>query len=1014
MARRAGLRFRQLEDRVTPATVGVDATAGVHPIDPQIYGAAFASTAQLADLHLTINRNGGNASDTYSYANDATNHGLDWYFESLPAGTGNGQSIDQFVSDSAAGGARPSLTLNIQDWAAKVGPNGDPIGSFSISKYGNQQDHDPWWPDLGNGVRPNGTNITGNNPNDAYVPNSPTVEQTWIQHLIDTFGTAANGGVPYFALGNEPALWNETHRDIHPAGDTMTELRDRMITYASMVKGIDPSAQILGPEEWGWTGYFLSGADAAAGNWGATYNGLPADAYLLQQLHAHDVTTGQRLLDDFTLHYYPQSGEFGNDVSTGTELLRNRSTRSLWDPTYVDESWIGTTGVNGGVVNLINLMKGWVNAYYPGTRIGVTEYNWGAEGDMNGATAQADVWGIFGREGLDLGTRWTTPDTGSPAYLAMKLFRNYDGTGSAFGETSVGTTVADPDTVSAFSSVRAADGALTVVVVNKNLYTSANPTATTPITLNLSHFAGQGTVHAWQLAAVNPSNQGNAAITHLADLTLAGNSVTTNVPQESVTIFVIDPAPGAPHAPTGLNAMAGESQVALAWNTVAGATSYNVYRGTASGSETLLQAGVPTASFTDSAVTNGTTYYDFVTAVNATGESASSSEVSATPQWVIPAAPSNLNASAASMSQIDLTWADNSADEAGFTIEWATDGGFTTNLGSATVGANVTSDSVTGLTDSTTYYFRVHAENPAGSSADSNTAGATTDSPPPGTGLLATYFDNRNFTGSRFTQTDGPINFDWGTGSPVAGIGPDTFSVRWVGQVRAVEAGEYELQTLSDNGIRVWVNGQRVINNWVSHKLKTNTSKPIALAAGALYTIRVEYYDARGPAEAELLWERPGQSAFAVIPVDRLYAPANGLTATYFNNANLTGKHVTQIDPSLAFNWGTGSPAAGINPGTFSVRWTGELFAAETGTYQLRTTSGQGVKVWVNGKLVINHWKKHGLTQDTASINLVAGMRYDIKVQYYALKDPAALSLDWLRPGQATFESVPAANLYSA
>ena len=82
-------------------------------------------------------------------------------------------------------------------------------------------------------------------------------------------------------------------------------------------------------------------------------------------------------------------------------------------------------------------MKSWVNTYYPGTKIGITEYNWGAEGHMNGATTQADIWGIFGREGLDLANRWTTPATGSPTYLAMKMYRNYDGSDSAFGETSV-------------------------------------------------------------------------------------------------------------------------------------------------------------------------------------------------------------------------------------------------------------------------------------------------------------------------------------------------------------------------------------------------------------------------------------------------------------------------------------------------------------------------------------------------------------------------------------------------
>src|SRR6476660_6948629 len=112
------------------------------------------------------------------------------------------------------------------------------------------------------------------------------------------------------------------------------------------------------------------------------------------------------------------------------QLLRNRSTRSLWDTNYTDASWIGS------VVMLIPRIKNWVSTYYPGTKTGITEYNWGAEGDMNGATTQADIWGIFGRESLDLGTRWTTPSTGTPTYLAMKLWRNYDSQGHGFGETS--------------------------------------------------------------------------------------------------------------------------------------------------------------------------------------------------------------------------------------------------------------------------------------------------------------------------------------------------------------------------------------------------------------------------------------------------------------------------------------------------------------------------------------------------------------------------------------------------
>ena len=152
-------------------------------------------------------------------------------------------------------------------------------------------------------------------------------------------------------------------------------------------------------------------------------------------------------------------------MTTATQLLRNRSTRGLWDPNYVDESWINAT------VELIPRLKNWVATYYfPDTPVAITEYNRGAESDINGATAQADIFGIFGREGLDLATRWTAPDPSTPTYLAMKMYRNYDGAKSSFGDTSVSATVANPDQLSAFAAQRSSDEALTVTVINKDRF----------------------------------------------------------------------------------------------------------------------------------------------------------------------------------------------------------------------------------------------------------------------------------------------------------------------------------------------------------------------------------------------------------------------------------------------------------------------------------------------------------------------------------------------------------------
>src|SRR6185436_14173790 len=134
-----------LEDRLLLAvSINVDAAAGLHAIDPNIYGTAFATTAQLTDLNVPLNRNGGNAADTYNYVQDATNRGSDWFFESIASGSGNGQGMDSWINSTKAGGAQASVTLNLFDWAAKLGANRSILGSFPVSRYGPQQSTDPY------------------------------------------------------------------------------------------------------------------------------------------------------------------------------------------------------------------------------------------------------------------------------------------------------------------------------------------------------------------------------------------------------------------------------------------------------------------------------------------------------------------------------------------------------------------------------------------------------------------------------------------------------------------------------------------------------------------------------------------------------------------------------------------------------------------------------------------------------------------------------------------------------
>lgn len=510
-------------------TISVDVNRDRKPIDPRIYGLAYATSAQASDLNATLNRRGGNPTSRYNWTLNADNRGVDWFFESLayPSATANGE-IDAFVQASRTGGAQPMLTMPMLDWVAKLGPGRSRLASFSVQRYGRQQASDPGWIDAGNGLRLDGSPVVGNDPNDANVPNSTALQGAWVDALKQRWGSAATTGVKYYLLDNEPSIWFQSHRDVAPVGLTMDEAKQKMIDYATVVKSREPSALVFGPEEWGWGGFIYSGYDQQEGARNGYTNfpdrnahgGIDYVPYLLQKMRQASAQAGRRLLDALSLHYYPQGGEFSNDVSTSMQLLRNRSTRSLWDPNYTDQSWIATR------VNLIPRMRSWVGQYYPGTKLALTEYNWGAENHINGATAQADCLGIFGREGLDFAARWTTPPTNSPVYNAFKMYRNYDGRKSTFGDTSVRATVPNPDEVAAFAATRSSDGAVTVMVVNKRL------TGTVAATVNLTGVTGSRTVEVYQLKA-SPNR-----ITRLTDLRVTGR-ITANLPAQSITLFVV-------------------------------------------------------------------------------------------------------------------------------------------------------------------------------------------------------------------------------------------------------------------------------------------------------------------------------------------------------------------------------------------------------------------------------------------------------------------------------------------
>ncbi len=467
--------------------LSVDASADQRPISELIYGVhgeGLTGTAppQLAQaLGLPLQRWGGNVTTRYNWQNDMANHGRDFFYENIPQDNPNpqgGNVVDHFVAAGNQSGTASIVTIPTIGWLAKdraAGQQGYDCG-FDTRKYGGQQTSDPYNPFsgyCGNGVRADGTTpVTGNDPLDTSVAAGPDDLRGWVQHLVGRFGAAGAGGVRFYGLDNEPGIWPDTHRDVRPAYVSYADLRDRGYQYGAMIKSVDPDAQVLGPVQDGWARYFFSGyldPFAAQAINDRAAQGMPFVPWYLAQMRAYEQQNGQRILDYLDLHYYPQAPGVSLDPAgdAANQALRLRSTRALWDPTYVDESWIKDTEEGDTAVQLLPRMRAWVDQHYPGTKLAISEYNWGALDHINGALAQADVLGIFGREGLDLAVLFDPPAPDQPGAFAFRMYRSYDGAGARFGEISVRASSADQSRLAVYAARRSADGALTLAVINK-------------------------------------------------------------------------------------------------------------------------------------------------------------------------------------------------------------------------------------------------------------------------------------------------------------------------------------------------------------------------------------------------------------------------------------------------------------------------------------------------------------------------------------------------------------------
>ncbi|MBA3717056.1 MAG: glycoside hydrolase family 44 protein, partial [Actinobacteria bacterium] len=535
---------------VAGPSLAIDAGADNHPISAYIYGQNFAASGPAEtqtfahEIGLPVDRWGGNSTDRYNWQIGAWNTAADYYFENIADCTqwnacGSWAPSDRgyrrFVDGDRALGAKTLINLPLTGWVAKSARADHPFDcSYPKASFPNQDSFDYWDPNCGNGQL-NGTKYTSD-PATANVAEDPRTNAAffsgWVSDLVSRYGAASNGGVLFYELGNEPGLWSSTHRDVHPQGLTYDELSQKSIAAAQAVKSADPSALTIGFSEWGWPNYFCGQADIDTAGWGAcntthptgpdaaAHANAPIVDWFLKAFREASQQQGKRLLDYLDVHYYNQAGS-------------GDPTRSLWDPTYTDPSWIDDK------IELIPRMKRWIAANYPGTMIALTEYNLSlpSAGAQMNALIQADTLGVFAREGVDLATRWSLEADGPLIPWAFRVFRNYDGSGARFGDTWVRSTSGDQGQLAIYAARQLNGGALTVVVINKTTDSLTSP-------LSVSGFALPASARAFRWS-------GEAKIDRLADQPVSGTGFTATYPARSITVFELasNVAPPPPPPP---------------------------------------------------------------------------------------------------------------------------------------------------------------------------------------------------------------------------------------------------------------------------------------------------------------------------------------------------------------------------------------------------------------------------------------------------------------------------------
>ncbi|HUB25214.1 MAG TPA: glycoside hydrolase family 44 protein [Tepidisphaeraceae bacterium] len=502
----------------------IDAQDSVRPISRYIYG--VNSCDQILDgdpafARITFTRLGGNRMTCYNWVNNASNAGNDWHYQSddflvsEPRFKGledvPGEANVPLIEAAARDRAATLLTIPINGYVAA-----DKKGDGDVRASGPNYLSTRFRREL---PKKNGPFTLTPDPNAPFVYQDEFVN--WVKTRFP-YGESDPSRPIWFDMDNEPGIWEATHAEVHAENPTYAEMITRTIAYASAAKEVMPRTLIFGPASYGWGGFIrLQNAPDA--------DGRDFQVFYLQQMALAEKVYGRRLLDVMDVHWYPEAILNGvrvteENASPEIAALRMQIPRSLWDADYVEPSWVTRDSLHGAAIRLIPRLMEKIDSSYPGTKLAFTEYYYGGGSHISGGIAEADVLGIFGRSNVFAAAIW--PLAKMPFIMgAMQMYRNFDGQGAAFGDTSIHAATDDTVASSVYASLDSGEAnRMVIVAINKTDHSL-------PADIRLSHFAAVSKAVAYQLtsAAARPEAGGNV------DINTTGDGLLYIMPPYSVT-----------------------------------------------------------------------------------------------------------------------------------------------------------------------------------------------------------------------------------------------------------------------------------------------------------------------------------------------------------------------------------------------------------------------------------------------------------------------------------------------